>query len=433
MNAAHASTLGPIDPAGQRPSASPRSASSRESRGIRTGSGHRTVLDPVDVGQQEQPVRADGSGQHHRGEVLVDDRLEPHQATVRDRLDRHTATARRDDQGARLDGAGSPWIPPGEGSRRSDHPPPAIAVAGDRPAPIGGQTARPGLVVSRPDELRRVGERRIVAVDHRLGQDDRDAPAIAERPQRRQERLGEEIADLTLGLGAQHVQRRRRHGLGGDLRLEREEADLRPVAVGHHEPAVPCGDRGQRLGGTDQVVTLDGHRAGFATAQEGVPAEGDDETTHPRDRGTRCRGPGAQPTIGRPSPVNRLPVVVARDEGVQQGKLGVEPVLGLLPDPRCRPVDDRIDHLLAAMGGQAVEEDRVPGGPAHERLVDPVGTEDPDPLFVLRVVTHRGPDVGVDGGRPGRRPRPGPGSPRRSPRSSRPWRERRRGSCGSGS
>ena len=46
----------------------------------------------------------------------------------------------------------------------------------------------------------------------------------------------------------------------------------------------------------------------------------------------------------------------------QQRLLRVEPVLGLVPHRRLRPVDHRVGHFLAAMRGQAVEEDRARRG-----------------------------------------------------------------------
>ena len=56
----------------------------------------------------------------------------------------------------------------------------------------------------------------------------------------------------------------------------------------------------------------------------------------------------------------------------EQRLLGVQPVLGLVPDGALRPVDDLGGDLLAAVGRQAVQDDGVVGGPAERGLVDGV-------------------------------------------------------------
>ena len=56
----------------------------------------------------------------------------------------------------------------------------------------------------------------------------------------------------------------------------------------------------------------------------------------------------------------------------EQGLLGVQPVLGLVPHDALRPVDDRGRDLLAAVGRQAVQHDGVGGGPRQRGLVDGV-------------------------------------------------------------
>src|SRR4029079_4363203 len=59
-----------------------------------------------------------------------------------------------------------------------------------------------------------------------------------------------------------------------------------------------------------------------------------------------------------------------RDHEREQGLLRVQAVLGLVPDGRPRPVEDVFGDLLAVVGGEAVEDDRVVVGEADERLVD---------------------------------------------------------------
>ena len=112
----------------------------------------------------------------------------------------------------------------GEGTTRRQY----VAVGLDGPALVGGEGLRLGLVVDRPDELRRVAEGRVVGVDLDHRQDRR------ERQLERQqvaELLLDEVADHPLRLGAEHVE-----GIGLDvlvgLALERQQPDLRAVAVG---------------------------------------------------------------------------------------------------------------------------------------------------------------------------------------------------------
>ena len=106
---------------------------------------------------------------------------------------------------------------------------PAIAVRLERPAVLlpAELRAPPALVVAGADELRRVVEGGVVGIDLDHGQDRR------ERNLERQqvaELLLDEVADHPLRLGGEDVQRVRL-----DLRvrgaLQREQADLRPVAV----------------------------------------------------------------------------------------------------------------------------------------------------------------------------------------------------------
>ena len=73
----------------------------------------------------------------------------------------------------------------------------------------------------------------------------------------------------------------------------------------------------------------------------------------------------------------------------------MEPVLRLVPDGGLRAVDHRARHLVAAMGRQAMHEDRVPLGSAHQGFVD---LERPECAFslLLVVIAHGYPDIGDD-------------------------------------
>ena len=71
----------------------------------------------------------------------------------------------------------------------------------------------------------------------------------------------------------------------------------------------------------------------------------------------------------------------------------MQPVLGLVPHRRLRAVDHLRRHLVAAVSGQAMHEDRVLGRLRHHLGVDLEGAERLLPLVCI-VVAHRHPDIG---------------------------------------
>ena len=78
--------------------------------------------------------------------------------------------------------------------------------------------------------------------------------------------------------------------------------------------------------------------------------------------GSRRSGAGGRVRAGRDGHRGRL----RSSRQDEQGLLGVQPVLGLVPDHRLRAVDDLGGDLQAPVGGQAVQDDRVGGGAGHE-------------------------------------------------------------------
>src|SRR2546429_1571177 len=79
----------------------------------------------------------------------------------------------------------------------------------------------------------------------------------------------------------------------------------------------------------------------------------------------------------------------------------MQAVLGLVPDGGVGAVEDLLRYLLAVVGGQAVEDDRVAGGEPDELVVDSVAREVAQPTLTLLVLAHARPDVRVENVRPG--------------------------------
>src|SRR5699024_2798840 len=109
-------------------------------------------------------------------------------------------------------------------------------------------------------------------------------------------------------------------------------------------------------------------------------------------------GPGPDAARSSPSPgrggliaLATVIAVVAREQPGQQGLLRVQAVLGLVPDNGGGPVDHGGADLLAAVGGQAVQED--PAGQLHQLIGDLVRGEGLLSSSVLAFLAHRHPGV----------------------------------------
>jgi len=120
--------------------------------------------------------------------------------------------------------------------------PAAAGVLADHPVQLLGPLL--GLLPGEegPDGLGGVGESRIPGI-HLHHREDRGQRLI--EGELVAELLLDDVSDHPFGLGAQDVQRRGLRGLGVGHRLEGEEADLRPVAVGDDQ----LGPTGQRRWG----------------------------------------------------------------------------------------------------------------------------------------------------------------------------------------
>src|SRR5581483_856597 len=229
------------------------------------------TLDERNIGREHEAVCLELLGEHGRGEILVDDRfhaLEP----VPGADDRHPAAAGTDDDRAACDQCLDRCeLDDPERLGRRDDAAEAVAVPCDRPAPLVREPTRFALLVHRPDRLRRRGEARIQCRDEHARRDRHD---LAFR-QFVLQRVGEEVADHALRLGNEHVERVRSDVAVG-LAFEREQSDLRAVAVRDHELVVGCG-RGERGGGGEDVAPLDLRLRRLAAAKQRVAAECDDD------------------------------------------------------------------------------------------------------------------------------------------------------------
>src|SRR5512133_1682596 len=71
-----------------------------------------------------------------------------------------------------------------------------------------------------------------------------------------------------------------------------------------------------------------------------------------------------------------------------QRLLGVQPVLRLIPHGRLRSVEDLLCDLLAVMGGEAVQDDRVVAGIFDQFRVDAEIGEVVQPPLSLVLLSH---------------------------------------------
>ena len=190
---------GPSSPPGRPVARSSSGVACAESRWPSTST-------PLDVGEQQQDVRAQPLGEQRGGQVLVDDGLDAAQAAVAVAHDRHAAAARADHEHAgaheQSRSTGSSTRSSGSGEPTTRRQP--VAVGAHRPAALGGEAAARVGLVDRADRLRRA---RAAA--------GRRAPTIVWVSSVAIGRPGsafissccEHVADRPLGLGAEHVER----------------------------------------------------------------------------------------------------------------------------------------------------------------------------------------------------------------------------------
>ena len=139
---------------------------------------------------------------------------------------------------------------------------------------LGRQPVGVGLGVDRADELRGVGERVVVGIDLGHGQDGGDRLLEGHEVP---ELLLDEVVDHALSLGPEDVEGIAGVTVGVARGLEREEADLRSVAVRDDE-LVGGRDRGEGPAGHFDALALTGDGQRCPVLEQGVSAKGNDHT-----------------------------------------------------------------------------------------------------------------------------------------------------------
>src|SRR5207302_8518853 len=91
----------------------------------------------------------------------------------------------------------------------------------------------------------------------------------------------------------------------------------------------------------------------------------------------------------------RLGLSILAHQRRQERLLHVQPVLGFVPHTRLRAFDHVCRNLLAAVGGEAMQEDGLRIGELHQVRVDRIAAERVAPRLGLLLLPHRRPHVGV--------------------------------------
>src|SRR5262249_3218583 len=88
------------------------------------------------------------------------------------------------------------------------------------------------------------------------------------------------------------------------------------------------------------------------------------------------------------------PMSLTAEQELQQRLLGVTAILGLVPDPLARAVQDVWGDLLAWVGREAVQRDRAGCGLVQQGIVEAIRSERLAAVGRrLRIVVHAHPDV----------------------------------------
>ena len=207
-----------------------------------------------------------------RDQVLVDDCFDPLETGLA-LDDRNAATPGQDHRDSVVqEQPGGLDLNDTLGERGGHHTPPAVAVLREDPAVLSSDHRRLVLGIGRADELGRRREGWISRVHDGLG-DQGDH----RRTQGPAQRLLQPVTDQPLSLRDEVAQ-----GIGpgeGGVRgaLQRQQADLGPVAVHQHDLSLG-GEIRERAGDLGDLVELRGRIWTFAPGEQGVATEGDDDS-----------------------------------------------------------------------------------------------------------------------------------------------------------
>ena len=156
--------------------------------------------------------------------------------------------------------------------RRRHHAADVAPVGPEHPAFFCRQRFRLGFAVHRADVFGRVAEGRVGSVHFHL----REQDAHLALRQIVFQRLLEHVADHSLAFGAENVQRVGRDFVVGAV-LQRQQPDLRPVAVHqHHAPLFR--QPGDGAGGLLDVLALDFGFQRLAALEQRVAAQGHNQS-----------------------------------------------------------------------------------------------------------------------------------------------------------
>lgn len=237
-------------------------------------------LDRSYVSEEEKGIGIDQFCEERRRAILVDDRLDPSESAIFISHNRYPAAAGTNyAHSIREQTLDHPELDELARHRRGDDASPRLAVASDLPIALTGQLLSPGPVIDLADELRRAGERRITGAHDCLA----DEGGEASRRDSVSQGLCKPVADHSLGLCPEDVERiATRESLVG-VAFDGEQTHLRPVAVRDNESVV-SGERCERLDGPQDVVLLNLGVGTLAPLEQCVAAKsGDDSHISPQE------------------------------------------------------------------------------------------------------------------------------------------------------
>ena len=286
----------------------------------------------VHVGGDHEHVSLDRVGEQSGGEVLVDDRLHPANATVRVTHNGYAAATGSDhDVSGGDEGEDSPGLQNLQRGGRGDHPTPALLPSALPHLSVLHQLLGLGLRPEAADRLRRVGEARVVLVDPGAGDDGRDHADMTAPGEAPLQGIDDREADRGLGLGTAPVQGHGRDHRRSKLVLDQKVADLGTVPVGDDHLMTGRDETGHGLHrGGDRILLRRWGRAavgrahGIAAKREENPHEIPPLSLLSSNRFVQLRRvPGSSSRSCAASSGQRLSYPVDFGRGRTSGQLGV--------------------------------------------------------------------------------------------------------------